>query len=148
MSKLTPKQERFVQEYLIDLNATQAAIRAGYNEKTAGSIGFENLKKPEIAKAIEMAKKERADRTEITQDMVVQEVWKLYKSCSVLVPRIVDEDERSFDCEGKPVYKLLDATNANAALEKLMKHTGAYEKDNKREFDGEFKFSWGENDND
>jgi phage terminase small subunit len=46
--RLTPKQERFVQEYLVDLNATQAAIRAGYSRKTAYSIGEENLKKPDI----------------------------------------------------------------------------------------------------
>ena len=46
MAKLTAKQQRFVDEYLIDLNATQAAIRAGYNEKTAFSIGTENLRKP------------------------------------------------------------------------------------------------------
>ena len=47
-SQLTAKQERFVQEYLVDLNATQAAIRAGYSRKTAYSIGEENLKKPDI----------------------------------------------------------------------------------------------------
>ena len=46
--KLTPKQQRFIDEYLVDLNATQAAIRAGYSAKTAYSIGIENLKKPEI----------------------------------------------------------------------------------------------------
>ena len=46
--KITPKQERFIKEYLVDLNATAAAIRAGYSEKTAHMIGFENLKKPEI----------------------------------------------------------------------------------------------------
>jgi len=55
MANLTPKQQRFVEEYLIDLNATQAAIRAGYSEKTAYSVGHENLKKPEIQKAIEEA---------------------------------------------------------------------------------------------
>jgi Terminase small subunit len=59
MNKMTPKQERFCAEYLIDLNATQAAIRAGYSKKTAASIGEENLRKPEIqAKILElMAKK-------------------------------------------------------------------------------------------
>ena len=46
--KLTDKQQRFCEEYLVDLNATQAAVRAGYSEKTAGAIGFENLRKPEI----------------------------------------------------------------------------------------------------
>lgn len=61
-TKMTAKQMRFCDEYLIDLNATQAAIRAGYSEKTAYSIGVENLKKPEIKKYIDdrMAEKESA----------------------------------------------------------------------------------------
>ena len=66
---LTPKQERFVAEYLIDLNATQAAIRAGYSVKTAKQAGSENLSKPDIAKAVQDAQAARAARTEITQDM-------------------------------------------------------------------------------
>jgi len=45
---LTAKQKVFVAEYLVDLNATQAAVRAGYSEKTAYSVGHENLKKPEV----------------------------------------------------------------------------------------------------
>jgi len=57
----TEKQQRFVEEYLIDLNATQAAIRAGYSEKTAHAIGAENLTKPLIAKAIVNAKQERSE---------------------------------------------------------------------------------------
>ena len=69
--KLTPKQARFVQEYLIDLNAAQAAIRAGYSAKTARVIGHENLIKPDIAAAIEKAMAERAERTELTADWVV-----------------------------------------------------------------------------
>ena len=55
-AKLTPKQQRFVEEYLIDLNATQAAIRAGYSNKTAGQVGYENLRKPEIQQAVTTAK--------------------------------------------------------------------------------------------
>lgn len=67
---LTAKQKRFCDEYLVDLNATQAAIRAGYSRKTAYSIGVENLKKPEIKKYIEqrMAEKEKdliADQDEV-----------------------------------------------------------------------------------
>jgi len=72
MSKLTAKQSAFVTEYLKDLNATQAAIRAGYSEKTAGSIGEENLKKPEIAKAIELAMQERSKRTQIDADWLLK----------------------------------------------------------------------------
>jgi len=65
MAKLTNKQKRFVDEYLIDLNATQAAIRAGYSEKTAKDIGCQNLAKLNIQAAFENAIAERAERTKI-----------------------------------------------------------------------------------
>ncbi len=77
MAKLTDKQERFVQEYLIDLNATQAAIRAGYSEKTAGQIGEQNLKKLEIQNAIHVAQQEISKRTDITIDRVLNEYAKI-----------------------------------------------------------------------
>jgi len=70
---MTPKQKRFVDEYLIDLNATEAALRAGYSKRTAYSIGNENLKKPEIQKAIHQQMKDREKRTEISQDKVLRE---------------------------------------------------------------------------
>lgn len=74
---LTDKQRRFVDEYLVDLNATQAAIRAGYSQKTAGQIGEQNLKKLEIAQAIQEAQAARSKRTNITQDMVLRELAKI-----------------------------------------------------------------------
>jgi phage terminase small subunit len=74
---LNDKQKRFVAEYLIDLNATQAAIRAGYSEKTAAVIGHENLIKPKIATAIQAAMEKRAKRLEITADSVLQEIAKI-----------------------------------------------------------------------
>lgn len=98
---LTGKQRRFVEEYLIDLNATQAAERAGYSPKTAYSIGNENLSKPEIAKAIQAAMKERERRTQITQDRVLQElariaffdIRKLYNDDgSMKAPHELDDD--------------------------------------------------------
>ena len=74
---LTKKQKIFVDEYLIDLNATQAAIRAGYSPDTAGSIGRENLKKPEIRARIEKAMAERSKRTGINQDRIIMELAKI-----------------------------------------------------------------------
>ncbi len=71
---LTDKQQRFVDEYLVDLNATQAAIRAGYSPDTAGAIGHENLKKPEISAAISVARKAQQERTGITADRVLLEI--------------------------------------------------------------------------
>ena len=72
MANLTPKQQRFVEEYLIDLNATQAAIRSGYSEKTARDIGCENLAKPNIAKAIEEAQNKRQEQTQIDAAYVLR----------------------------------------------------------------------------
>lgn len=77
MAKLTAKQQTFVEEYLIDLNATQAAIRAGYSAKNADKIGSELLGKTRVAEAVSMAMAERSRRTGINQDRVLQEIAKL-----------------------------------------------------------------------
>lgn len=74
---LTGKQQRFVQEYLIDLNATQAAVRAGYSEKTAGAIGAENLRKPQIQGAIEAQQRLIAGQLGVTQEKIVAELAKI-----------------------------------------------------------------------
>ena len=71
---LTAKQSLFVEEYLKDLNATQAAKRAGYSDKTAASIGGENLQKPEIQQAIEEQKAKRIKRTQIDADYVLKQL--------------------------------------------------------------------------
>ena len=72
MSKrLTPKAAKFVQEYLIDMNASAAALRAGYSEKTAHAIGWENLRKPEIQEALQIARQELSVKTGITPEMVI-----------------------------------------------------------------------------
>lgn len=73
-TKLTEKQKMFVQEYLIDLNATQAAIRAGYSARTAHAIGSELLEKTLVAEAVARAKAERSARVGLTQDRVIAEL--------------------------------------------------------------------------
>ena len=111
MAKLTAKQRRFCDEYLIDLNATQAAIRAGYSVKTAGAIGLENLGKPLIAEYLAVRMQERAERTEITQDYVLN--------------GIKDTVER---CRGRgPAF---DPGNALKGLEILGRHLGMFKADN------------------
>ena len=72
--KLTDKQKRFCEEYLIDLNATQAATRAGYSAKTAYSMGQRMLKKVELQEYIFNLQKKRSERTEITADKVIEEL--------------------------------------------------------------------------
>lgn len=74
MSKLTAKQKAFVNEYLIDLNATQAAIRAGYSEKTANEQGARLLANVSISEFISKAMEERSKRTGITADQVLNEL--------------------------------------------------------------------------
>lgn len=89
MANLTPKQQRFVEEYLIDLNATQAAIRAGYSEKSAQEIGAENLSKPMVAKAIQEALQERKERVQIDADYVLK---RLVEIDQMDVLDIMDDD--------------------------------------------------------
>lgn len=74
---LTPKQQRFVDEYLIDLNATQAAIRAGYSVRTAKSVGAENLTKPDVRAAVSAAVEAQSKRTGITADVILGELLRL-----------------------------------------------------------------------
>lgn len=101
---LTAKQRRFVDEYLIDLNATQAAIRAGYSKSTSRQMGAENLSKPVIQEAIASGKDARAGRVEISQDMVLRELAKIGFSdirkvvrWGETMVRMVDGDEGDAD---------------------------------------------------
>ena len=77
MTKLTPKQQRFVDEYLVDLNATQAAIRAGYSEKTAYAVGYENLRKPQIAGAIQSRMDQRSEKTGVDAQYVLKRLHEI-----------------------------------------------------------------------
>lgn len=74
---LTPKQERFVAEYLINLNANQAAIRAGYSAKTAAEQAHDLLRKPQIASAVSDAQQVRSQATGVTAERVLQEIARL-----------------------------------------------------------------------
>lgn len=91
---LTAKQARFVEEYLLDLNATQAAVRAGYSQKTAKDIGCQNLAKLDIANAIAEAQAERSNRTEINQDWVLQKLAEIVNA-NMADYVSVDEDGQS-----------------------------------------------------
>lgn len=127
--KLTPKQQRFVDEYLIDLNAAQAAIRAGYSKKTAYSIACENLTKPNIADAIAKAQEKRTERTEISQDYVIKTIIDTVERCRQASPVldrhgdiVLGEDP---DGSLKPIYKY-DATNVLKGAELLGRHLALF----------------------
>lgn len=113
VAKLNERQERFCNEYLIDLNATQAAIRAGYKEKTAYSMGQRLLKNVEVQNYIQERKQDRVERTEITQDMVIRELAMIAFSnaadyASIIEKQAVINTENGvavslFDEDGNPV---------------------------------------------
>ena len=107
---LTEKQKRFVAEYLVDLNATQAAIRAKYSEKTAEQMGYQLLQKTSVQKAVQEAMKNRQQRTEITQDKVLEELGK------VAFAKAADYTDAT-----------LKYSNKLRALELLGKHLGMFD---------------------
>jgi hypothetical protein len=82
--KLTPKQQKFVTEYLVDLNATQAAIRAGYSPKRADAIGWENLRKPQIEQAITAIQAEQVKDTKVTKAWIAAEAQATYRQAREL----------------------------------------------------------------
>lgn len=77
MAKLTDKQELFAREYLKDLNATQAAIRAGYSEKTAKEVGYENLTKPHVLELVAELKAQRVEQTGIDAAYVLRRLTEI-----------------------------------------------------------------------
>ena len=123
--KLTPKQQRFVDEYLVDLNATQAAIRAGYSAKTAGSIGQRLLTKVEIQAELAAAMAARGERTEITQDAVLKDLLEITERCMQRAPVLDMKGNQVRDEEGLGLWEF-DAKDALRALELLGKHLGMF----------------------
>lgn len=81
MAGLTAKQEMFCREYLVDLNATQAAIRAGYSQNTASEMGCENLGKPNIADRIAQLMAERTQRVTVSADYVLERAKMIHEAC-------------------------------------------------------------------
>lgn len=121
--KLTTKQRLFVKEYIVDMNATQAAIRSGYSKNTAGAIGHENLKKPEIAMAIVEAMTKREERVEIDSDYVLKQAVKLHERCMQEVEPFTDrKGNHIHDGEGNGLY-VFNAAGSAKALELVGKHT-------------------------
>ena len=122
-AKLTPKQQRFIDEYLIDLNATQAAIRAGYSPRTARAIACENLAKPDIQEAIAEAKQARAEATKINAEWVLHQAVELYRRCMREVkPALHPKSRRQLqDDEGNALY-VFHTGGAARALELVGKH--------------------------
>ena len=142
--KLTAKQHRFVEEYLIDLNATQAAIRAGYSVESAQQIGSENLSKPVMRTHIEKALAERSKRTGVNADRVLMELarlgfvnpGKLINFDEATVKKDAVEDDLAAVAsvkvktipteEGDIVEREVKLYDKNRSLELLGKHLGMF----------------------
>lgn len=129
MAKLTPKQQRFVDEYLIDLNATQAAIRAGYSEKLANTNASKLLQNTTIKNAIQQAMNERQNRTQIDQDYVINTIVDTIERCKQARPVVDKSGEPVYienaDGEIVPAYKF-DASNVLKGAELLGRHLGMF----------------------
>lgn len=160
MAELNDKQKRFCEEYLIDLNATQAAIRAGYSEKTARAIGAENLTKPDIQEYLTNLRLELQDETKITPEKVLKEYAKIafldirrFYNVDGAMKSIHDLDDESAGAlagvetyEEKPMQGVEDAEQITIgqtkkiktydkvkALDSLARHLGMFEKDNNQQ---------------
>jgi phage terminase small subunit len=125
--KLTPKQELFIKEYLVDLNATQAYLRAGYNvsESVAKANASRLLTNANVARAIAEASQKRADKLELTAEWVLENLKNVAVRCQQAEPVMV------FDYSTKEMVKTgeyqFDSKGANRALELIGKHLGIFE---------------------
>jgi len=145
--KLTAKQQLFIDEYLVDLNASKAAVRAGYSRRTARQIGEENLSKPDIARAVSRAMAERAERTRVSQDMVLHglakiafyDIRKAFNANGTMKPIVeMDEEtvaaianmsvsERATDGGGVVRTQSVRLADRRAALVELGRHLGMFD---------------------
>lgn len=116
---LRAKQERFCQEYVVDYNGTQAAIRAGYTEKTAYSQANRLLKNAEILARVRELQHEQAERLAVSQDFVIISLMDTYRRC-MQAQAVLDADG------GETGVYQFDSRGALRALELLGKHLGMY----------------------
>lgn len=123
---MTKKQEVFVQEYLIDLNATQAAIRAGYSPRTAQEQAARLLSNVMVQKAIQAGMAEREKRVGVKQDYVIQTLLEIVERTMQRAPVCDSKGNQIQDDQGRDVWDF-DAKNANKALELLGKHLGMFQ---------------------
>ena len=126
---MTAKEQRFCDEYLIDLNATQAAIRAGYSKKSSHAIGYENLIKPYIQEYLSNKRLELAAKTGLTQEWVLNRFKEISDRCMTAEPVMARGEGGVMVETGEYEF---DSAGANKATEMIGKHLGFFEKDNKQ----------------
>ena len=124
MAPLKGKQQRFCEEYLLDMNATQAAIRAGYSKNCAGTQGAENMQKPAILEKIATLREEQASRTLVDADYVIKGLLSVHERCmQAEAVEAYDEDAKAMMPTGE--FKF-EHSGANKSLELLGKHLGLF----------------------
>lgn len=138
---ITEKQKRFAEEYIIDLNATQAAIRAGYSEKTSMEQGYQLLQKTLVQQYIQQLMDKRSKKTEITAEWVLNSIKEVAERCMQKVPVMYfDKETKMYVQEktedGEGVWQF-DSSGANKSLENLGKHLKLFT--DKVEHSGEIK---------
>ena len=122
---LNEKQKQFCEEYIIDLNGTQAAIRAGYSAKTANEQAAQLLAKLSVQEYICELKNKRSERVKYSQDELMRDILEVKNRCMQANPVLDKEGNET------GVWKF-DSNGANKALDMLAKHVGFYETDNKQ----------------
>lgn len=125
VKKLTDRQERFCREYIIDYNATRAAVRAGYSEKTAYSVASENLRKPELLARVRELQREQTERLSISADWVIMQLVEVYKRCMKQEEVLIwDSELKQKVPSGEYVF---DSKGALNALEMIGKHLSMFD---------------------
>ena len=144
MASLTPKQQRFVQEYLVDLNAAAAARRTGYSVRTpaeASKAGWRLLQRREVREAIREAMLERQKRTEITADYVLSNLMEIVERSMQRAPVLSRRGEQLVDGEDRHVWRF-DGRTASRALELMGRHLGMFAEHARTPVSGDLSISW------
>lgn len=137
---LNPKQLKFIDEYLIDLNAKQAAIRAGYSVSTAEAQGSRLLSKSHILARVDARRLELSEATKVNQEWVLNRLIEISNKCVQAVP-VMEFDpvakemrqKKALNDKGEEVgVFMFDSNGANKATELIGKHLGFFEKDNRQ----------------
>ena len=136
---LNPKQAKFCEEYIVDLNGKQAAIRAGYSEKTAENQASRLLSIDKVKEYISFLKGQREKRTEITADMVIKDIQLAREMSLGLKPHKVVLKDSVGDGITQHIEQEMHKTDLPMFVkltELQMRHLGMFEKDNKVELVG------------
>ena len=137
---ISERQLKFIDEYLIDLNGTQAAIRAGYNPKTANVTASQLLAKPNILARVDARRLELSEATKVNQEWVLNRLIEISNKCVQAVP-VMEFDpvakemrqKKALNDKGEEVgVFMFDSNGANKATELIGKHLGFFEKDNRQ----------------